>query len=131
MSVHSYNPDYYPAMPVCTVYLGVGDEEPLFGPLEALIDSGADITVIPLSYLRQLGVPPINQGTARSLWGDRRAVHIYAVSLRLDRLHIRALQVLGDEQGDEIVLGRTVLNRLHIVLDGPAAVAEIIEDRTV
>lgn len=131
MSVHSYNAEYVPPMPVCTIYLGAGGEEPPLGPLEALIDTGADITIVPMTYLRQLGVYPLRQSMARSIWGDRRSVHVYAVSLKLENLYIRALQVLGDEQGDEIVLGRTILNRLHLVLDGPAAITEILEDRTV
>lgn len=42
MSLHTYNADYIPAMPVCVVYLGVGGEEPQLGPLEALIDTGAN-----------------------------------------------------------------------------------------
>jgi predicted aspartyl protease len=131
MSLHSYSADYVPAMPVCTIYVGAGGEEPLLGPLEALIDTGADITVVPMSYLRRLGVRPVGHGMAHSLWGDRRSVHVYAISLRLDNLHIRALQVLGDANGDEIVLGRTVLNRLYLVLDGPAAITETVEQRTI
>jgi predicted aspartyl protease len=118
-------------MPICTLYLGVGGQEPRLGPLDAVIDTGADITVVPLLYLRQLGVKAVSQGTARALWGDRRVVQLYTVSLRLDRLHLRALQVMADVQGDEIILGREVLNRLHLVLDGPAAVTEIVEDRTI
>lgn len=39
--------------------------------------------------------------------------------------------MLADAQGDEIVLGRSVLNRLHLVLDGLAAVTEIVEESTV
>lgn len=131
MSIHEYSSTYIPAIPVCQIYLGVGGGEPTLGPLQAIIDTGADISVVPIAYLRQLGVRPVSQGTAPSLWGDRRNVRIYAVSLRLDRLHLRALQVLADEQEDEIVLGRTVLNRLQIVLDGPAAITEIVESRTV
>jgi predicted aspartyl protease len=113
------------------VYIGVGGERPLLGPIHALLDTGADISVIPMQYLRQLAIQSIRHSIARSIWGDRRTVGIYAISLHLDNLHLRAVQVLGYAQGDEIVLGRTILNRLHIVLDGPAAVTEIVESRTV
>ncbi len=131
MSTYTYSVAYTPPMPVCTLHLGAGGEEAVMGPLEAIIDTGADITIVPQRYLQQLGVRPISQGTARSVWGDRRVVFVYAVSLRLERLHIRALQVLADPESDEIVLGRNVLNRLHLVLDGPANVIEIVENRTI
>jgi predicted aspartyl protease len=131
VSVHPYNTDYFPSAPFCKVYIGAGGEPPLLGPIRALLDTGADISVIPMQYLQRLTIHPIRHSTARSIWGDRRTVDIYAISLRLDNLRLRAVQVLGDAQGDEIVLGRTILNRLHIVLDGPAAVLDIVESRTV
>ena len=46
MSIHAYSVAYTPPMPVCTLYLGAGGEEPQMGPLEAVIDTGADITII-------------------------------------------------------------------------------------
>lgn len=128
MSFYSYSTNYTPAMPVCQVYLGPGGGEPVLGPLEAILDTGADIAVIPRRYLRQVGAKWVSRGRARSLWGDARAVDVYAVALALDGLRVTALRVLADDQGDEIVLGRMVLNRLKIVLDGPAAMVEIVDE---
>lgn len=71
---------------------------------------GADISVIPADHLRQIRAPRISQGQAKSLWGDSRIVDVYVISLRLNGLQIAALRVLGDEHGDELVLGRLVLN---------------------
>jgi hypothetical protein len=89
MSVYAYSVAQMPPIPVCTIYLGVGGEEPEMGPLEAIIDTGADISVIPLGYLRQLRAHPISHGTARGIWGDRRTVRIYTdtaiVRVRHDR----------------------------------------------
>lgn len=34
---------------------------------------------------------------------------------------------MGDERGDEIILGRNVLNKLRLMLDGPAAVTKVLE----
>ncbi|MBE7471440.1 MAG: hypothetical protein DPW09_44645 [Anaerolineae bacterium] len=104
-----------------------GGGETRLGPLEAVVDTGADITVIPIHYLRQIKAKRISRGKARSLWGDARMVDIYAVTLAVNGLQVAALQALADDQGEEIVLGRQVLNRLKIVLDGPAAVMEIVE----
>jgi len=47
------------------------------------------------------------------------------VDLELDGLRLPSIFVVGDEQGDEIVLGRNVLNKLRLFLDGPANLTEI------
>ena len=127
MGFYDYSADYVPPMPVCQIFLGPGGGEPTIGPLEAVIDTGADVTVIPTKHLRQVGAKRVSQGRARSLWGDSRAVDVYAVTLTLNGLRIAALQALADNRGSEIVLGRIVINRLKIVLDGPAAITEIVE----
>lgn len=125
MATYDYNVDYVPAAPVCQIYLGPGGGEATFGPYGALIDSGADISIIPMSYLRRISAPLIGRDRARSVWGDSRSVGVYAVSFKLEGLQIKTLRVLADEQGDEIVIGRTVLNRLKIILDGWASVVDI------
>ncbi|MBI1879499.1 MAG: hypothetical protein HYR94_14985 [Chloroflexi bacterium] len=130
MSFYDYSADYSPAIPVCPVYLGPGGGKPTLGPLEAFIDTGADITVIPAKYLLQIRAKRVSRGRARSLWGDARTVDVYSVALTLNGLNIAALRVLADDQSDEIVLGRLILNRLKIVLDGPATQTEIVEGQT-
>jgi hypothetical protein len=35
-----------------------------------------------------------------------------------------AIEVVGDEQGNEIIIGRNILNRLVMTLDGPKRVLE-------
>ena len=128
MSFYEYSSDYIPSMPVCEVYLGPSGKEPTLGPLEAILDIGADVTVVPTKYLRQFGAKAMGTGRAHSIWGDSKPVELYAVSFRLDHLRFKALRVLADDTSDEIVLGRFVLNRLKIVLDGPASMLEIVEE---
>jgi predicted aspartyl protease len=126
MTVYDYSSVYVPAAPLCSITLGAGGREPSLGPLEALLDTGADICVVPIDYLRQVGAQQIGEGRARTLWGDARSVGVYAVSMQLEGLRLNALRVLADDRNEEIVLGRLVLNRLKIVLDGPAALLEIL-----
>ena len=126
MNFYEYSAKYSPPIPVCELFLGAAGRESTLGPLEAIIDTGVDITVVPMRYLHQVGARRISGGRARSLWGDARDVNVYAISLKLNGLQFAALQVLADDLGDEIVVGRAVLNRLKIVLDGPAMMTEII-----
>jgi len=48
-------------------------------------------------------------------------------SLEIEDIRLPAVEVVGDEQGEEIVLGRNVLNRLRLLLDGPAGQLEILD----
>ena len=102
MSFHEYSSDYYPSMPVCQVYLGPSGKEPTLGPLEAILDIGADVTVVPTKYLRQFGAKAMGTGRAHSIWGDSKPVELYAVSFRLDHLRFKALRVLADDTSDGI-----------------------------
>ena len=96
------------------------------GPVPALLDTGADASLVPLAYLDQLRLKPVRQQSLRSQWGERRSVGIFQVELRIgDSLHLPWMEVVGDELGDEVLLGRNVLNRLRIMLNGPGQIVEI------
>ncbi|MDM8526701.1 hypothetical protein QUF58_00700 [Anaerolineales bacterium HSG24] len=127
MSVFEYSSGYHPAAPVCEIYLGRAGQPATIGPLPALLDTGSDMTIIPTTYLRQIQAKRISRGQARSIWGDTRTVGIYMVSFALHDLQISTLQVLEDHRTDEIVIGRFVLNRFKIMLDGPSAMTEFME----
>lgn len=51
---YEYDLTYVPAMPIVTLSIGQPDSETSF-MLSALVDSGADVTMIPISYLQQVG----------------------------------------------------------------------------
>ena len=127
MSYYPYSSKYYPAIPTLELYLGRPGEEPELGPSEAIVDTGADGTLIPIAYLRQIKARLVDQGIVRSHWGEQRAVPVYSVAMKMKEHRFAAIWVVGDDQGDEIILGRNVLNRLRLLLDGPAAMTEVLE----
>ncbi len=86
--------------------------------VNAIIDTGADATIVPVRYLRQIAARRSFEATIRSQWGERRRVYLYLVDLQLETLTLPGIYVVGDDQGDEVVLGRDVLNRLRVLLDG-------------
>ncbi len=49
----------------------------------------------------------------------------YDVNLQIDRLHVNGLLVIGFAE-DYVLLGRDVLNRLRLPLDGPAQTTELL-----
>lgn len=128
MSYHPYSNAFFPSAPVVEIRLGAPGAEVTFGPIEALVDTGADATLIPMSYLKQVSARKVDQANVRSHWGERRSVSIYSVALEVDGHRFSAMWTVGDELGSEVVLGRNVLNRLRLLLDGPAAMTEVLED---
>ena len=118
---------YSPPFPALEVILSTPTEGLATGTLSALVDTGSDATFVPLAYLIQIGATETVEMWARSHWGERRRVLLYLVDIRVGDLTLPGIEVVGDDLGDEILLGRDVLNRLRLLLDGPAEVSELIE----
>jgi predicted aspartyl protease len=119
--------EYLPAAPVVEIRLGAPGTETSSGFLGAFVDTGADATLVPMAHLRQVRARKVDQAVLRSQWGERWAVTLYAVALEINHNHFAAIRVVGDEIGDEVILGRNVLNRLRLLLDGPAGMVEVLD----
>lgn len=119
--------NYFPPAPVLNIALAYPDESPIVGPLPALVDTGADGTFIPMVYLEELGVAGDYQVFVRPVFGPARQVYIYTVDLIINAYRLPAIEVIGDDEGMELILGRNVLNRLTLLLNGPQAETKIID----
>jgi predicted aspartyl protease len=95
------------------------------GPLHAIIDTGADATIVPISALTRLSLRPFQSGFLRSAWGERRSIDLYLLDIQVADLTLPGVEVIGDEVGDELILGRNVLNKLILLLDGPALITTV------
>jgi len=121
-----YLDTYYPPMPALEIQLGYPGETFTLGPLAAIVDSGADGTLIPQSLIDEIGAPLVDDVRVRSPWGRWRYLQLFTVDIGLETLRLSAIEVVGDDLGDEIILGRNVLNRLRLLLDGPAGRIETL-----
>ena len=121
----AYDAHYVPAAPMIEIRLGKPNESLSIGPLYAFVDTGADITLIPIHYVRQLRLRRDDFRFLRSQWGERRSVSIYSLDMGIDVFTLPAVAVVGDEQSEEIVLGRNVLNKLMLTLNGPKQFLEV------
>ena len=126
--VYSYNYDttYNSAMPMAEIVIGRAMNGP-FLSLLALVDSGADATLIPISYLRQIRARLSRKTWMRGTTGERILIDLYPISLRLGSFMQAHLEVVGDTENNEIILGRDVLNHLSVTLNGPASSVEIAD----
>ena len=114
-----------PAVPVCDVTLTAKSTGQQVS-LKAIIDTGADGTIIPIQFLQKIGARRTFETGLRSQWGERRTVFLYLVDLQISGLTLPGIYVVGDELGKDVVLGRNVLNRLRLLLDGPARLMQLL-----
>jgi predicted aspartyl protease len=117
---YPYDTHYEPPFPTVQVILDNIEDGEKTGRLPGLLDTGADGSMVPVDVLRQILAPAISESRIRSHWGEWRSVQLFVVDIVIDGLRLPGVWVVGDEQGDEIVLGRNVINMLRILLDGPA-----------
>ncbi len=122
---YTYDAAYEPTFPAAPVVLGNSEEGLRTEKVQALLDTGSDGCLVPIAYLQQILAPPMTDTHIRSHWGEWRAAQLFAVDLELGSLRLPDVFVVGDEQGNEIVLGRNVLNKLRLLLDGPAGQTDI------
>lgn len=120
---YAYNLAYNPPFPAIGIILHNHYDGLRSAAANALLDTGADGTMIPLTLLQDILAPPFSEARIRSHWGEWRYVQQFAVTIELVGMNISIpnLFVVGDDHGDEIILGRDFINKLRLQLDGPAS----------
>ena len=102
------------------ISLAIPEESPQIGPNLALIDTGSDGTFVPTSFLEQLDVPIVYATNVRSHFGETlQRVSVHKIDILLGELRLPNIEVVSDDWGDEIIIGRNILNKLRLLLDGP------------
>lgn len=119
-----YDIHYYPAMPVVEVEVKqVGQDGG--ERVVALVDSGADATLIPLKVLQQLKVEQTGWSNMRGVSGISYRVPMYIAALKIGVIDIFGIRAIGDRQNQDMIIGRDVLNQLIVTLNGLAQVVEL------
>lgn len=91
----------------------------------ALLDSGADATMIPLRVLQQVKAQKVDWTRVRGVHGPSYVVEIYEVDLKLGVDLVPSLFVVADKFNSDAVIGRDLLNHFIVTLNGLAGVVEI------
>lgn len=110
---------FTPPAPVAIVRLRTSDSETDLIEVPMLIDSGADVTLVPQSAVDLLG-PGVDLNQSYELMSfdgttsSARAVQLQLVFLR--RIFTGRFLVIQQKCG---ILGRDVLNHVFLVLEGP------------
>lgn len=105
------------------------DGDQLRGLLQGIIDTGADITMVPLAVLEEIAAPEIDEVRLRSHWGEIATVTSYLVDIELGTNLFPAVEVVGDLHSDTVLLGRNVINKLLLLIDGPRQITDLLARR--
>ncbi len=112
--------NYYPAMPVIKIGLissGSGEQAVA---LVAVIDSGADATMLPIDALESADALHYQLRGMRGMTGQPITVDTYHIIIRVGPYTIPGIKAVAMRAGSEAILGRDVLNQLELTLNGPA-----------
>jgi clan AA aspartic protease len=111
-----YNFEYSPPAPSLTVKL----TRPLSDrslEIQAKLDTGADITILPQYAIDELGLIPSSYVYVQSFDGRRVLRYTYLVNISFQNFEYKMVEVIGIKRRDAL-LGRDILNRLKIILNG-------------
>jgi len=119
-----YDRTYIPPFPIVDFTVSAMKDGPR-QTIQGLIDSGSDITQIPLSVLRAIGARDVDDRWVRDASGLRIPVAIYMVQLQIGVSVLPGVEVVGRTGSNETIVGRDVLNQFIVTLNGLANVTEI------
>lgn len=118
--IQQYSTASYPPIPILEILLSAPAVDGWSRSIHAIVDSGADFTIAPLSLLTGIGAPMTRSAFLRSAWQERRPVYLYEVDVRIGQAVLPAVEIAGDPSGGDLLLGRSLLNLLDIRLEGPS-----------
>ncbi|KRT77220.1 MAG: hypothetical protein XU14_C0018G0038 [Armatimonadetes bacterium CSP1-3] len=119
---YAYDARRTPPAPVLPVRLGAPGVEPTVF-LVALVDTGADLSVVPEQVPAQAQLPRVGEITIRGVGGSQRRVPLFAAAVEAAGT-TRIVEVVG--LGGEALVGRDLLNRWTLRLDGPRQLMRVI-----
>lgn len=120
-----------PPMPALQIRLQAEETDQMTDWLMAFVDTGADATIVPWQYLTAIGARETSPGWLRGITGERVPVALYFANIRLDTaITISGVRVVASRSEEHILLGRDVLNKLPVFLDGPRQQTEILDEQS-
>ena len=122
---YAYNRQAEPPAPFVHVSLRRPDGASSLDELAAQIDTAADRTVIPGRLVARLGLVPLDELPVVGFGGQVLLVPTYFVEVAVRGQPPCPVEVLAHDGEPHVLLGRDVLNRFRLLLDGPGFALEI------
>ena len=117
MTTYKYNSSFDPPAPVLPIQLS----PPLtsaYASAIALIDTGADMTVIPRSLTKKLSLQRVDIAYTQGVWGNVTESPVFSALLKCETGEVKIIRVISWDE-NYAILGRDLLNQWKLNLDGP------------
>lgn len=118
----AYDRTKSPAAPILPVKIRSARGATTAAP--AIVDTGADISVLPARLARDLRLPVVGEAAVHGVTGSER-VTLYSTEIEIDGISV-PVEALG--VGTHTLIGRDVINRWTLVLRGPQEMLELEVD---
>jgi predicted aspartyl protease len=92
--------------------------------VEAKLDTGADLCAVPERHVAELDLPPVRTVRAAGFVGALHEAIVYRVDITLAGVELARVEALSTKR-PYVILGRNVLQRLVLRVDGPREMLEI------
>jgi aspartyl protease len=115
--VPAFDRSFIPPAPVADVLIAHPVSNATSRPLRGKLDTGADLTVIPETLVAVLALVGRAHVWARGYDGTYSQRPVYYVRLTLEGHDLPAVRCIAADRTN-VLLGRNVLNRFIITLDG-------------
>ena len=111
--------DFDPPAPVAWVILRDPGTGATLGGVPMLLDTGADVTLVPRSSIAELEMTPTDTVDYELIGfgGQHSSAQAVYLEMRWENRTFRGLFLIVDQAWG--ILGRNVLNTINIALDGP------------
>ncbi|MSQ40586.1 MAG: hypothetical protein EXR55_02770 [Dehalococcoidia bacterium] len=120
---YPYDVSFRPPAPVVPVQVGVpGSQSPI--DLRALLDSGADVSVVPTEVVERLQLRRVDVIHVQGFGGEATETWVYAAQFALNQNYEWIGRAIPWAE-PYAILGRGVMNHLRITLDGPGQITTI------
>jgi hypothetical protein len=122
---YQYVTDFAPPAPFVQVVVRKPNTDQASTDVPAQLDCAADRTVIPGRLVDDLELTSVRQIMVEGLGGAVHTLEAFVVHIQIHDLPAISVEVVAHEDESYVLLGRDVLNRLRVVLDGPNRILEI------
>jgi len=119
--------NFNPPAPVLEVSLSSPISQEGIIKIPALLDSGADMTVIPQNIAQQLQLKYVDEISVAGYNGITRKVFVYSAKIIFDNFGDFIIRVItsDNKNSKHALIGRDILNRLSVFLKGRSKIFEI------
>lgn len=117
MTSYKYDSSFDPPAPVLPIKFSPPLTSTYVSAI-ALIDTGADMTVIPRSLTTKLSLQRVDIAYTQGVWGNVIESPVFSAKLRCETGEIKIIRVISWDE-NYAILGRDLINQCKLNLDGP------------